>query len=388
MAVRHGLGALACLVVVVAVAGCRALLPQQDEYEEEIYLALDGSATMYVNGSVPALVALRGLPLDPNPLVPVDRQRVRELYESPVTHVTRVSTSRRAGRRFVHLRIDVGDVRRLAEVRPFAWSTYRWVAAADEYVYQQVVGAATGGPVTAAGWRGTEMVAFRMHLPSRIRYHDAPSKTVERRATSSCGSNRWPIAWLANALSIIGAPRDRIDSLPDALAIRRDDCGRCHPVCRPALLDHAQRPEASPGGGRLTPDTRSVSHEPECRSPRSRACCAALAAASSWTGTRRACRSSAAAVHTSICRRCSRARPRRPSGLRRWSCSARDFGRTSIARFGEVIPLDETLDASSRTCRATSPARSPGAARRRAPHRRARDRSDVAALRRRRPPGG
>ena len=180
MAVRHGLGALACLVVVVAVAGCRALLPQQYEYEEEIYLALDGSATMYVNGSVPALIALRGLPLDPNPLVPVDRQRIRELYESPVTHVSRVSTSRRAGRRFVHLRIDVGDVRRLSEVRPFAWSTYRLGRTADEYVYQQVVGAATGGPVTAAGWRGTEMVAFRMHLPSRIRYHDAPSKMVER----------------------------------------------------------------------------------------------------------------------------------------------------------------------------------------------------------------
>ena len=112
--------------------------------------------------------------------MPVDRQRIRELYESPVTHVSRVSTSRRAGRRFVHLRIDVGDVRRLSEVRPFAWSTYRLGRTADEYVYQQVVGAATGGPVTAAGWRGTEMVAFRMHLPSRIRYHDAPSKMVER----------------------------------------------------------------------------------------------------------------------------------------------------------------------------------------------------------------
>jgi hypothetical protein len=185
MAARHWLWALACLAALVALAGCRTLLPQQYEYEEELYLALDGSATLYINGSVPALIALRGLPLDPNPREPVDRQRVRALYESPVTRVNRISTSRRAGRRFVHLRIDVSDVRRLSAASPFAWSTYRFGRTADEYVYRQVVGAAAGGAASgaaasAAGWRGSEIVAFRLHLPSRIRYHDAPSKAVER----------------------------------------------------------------------------------------------------------------------------------------------------------------------------------------------------------------
>jgi len=180
LAVRHWFGGPACFAVVFVLAGCRALVPQQYEYEEELYLALDGSATMYVNGSVPALVALRGLDLDPDPLRPVDRRRVREIYESPVTHVTRVSTSRRAGRRFVHLRIDVRDVRRLAEARPFAWSTYRLRRTGEEYVFTQRVGAAARRDVRAAGWRGSEIVAFRMHLPSRIRYHDAPSKMVER----------------------------------------------------------------------------------------------------------------------------------------------------------------------------------------------------------------
>jgi hypothetical protein len=180
LAVRHWFGGFACLALVFVLAGCRALVPQQYEYEEELYLALDGSATMYVNGSVPALVALRGLDLDPDPLRPVDRRRVREIYESPVTHVTRVSTSRRAGRRFVHLRIDVRDVRRLAEARPFAWSTYRLRRTGEEYVFTQIVGAAARRDVRAAGWRDSEIVAFRMHLPSRIRYHDAPSKMVER----------------------------------------------------------------------------------------------------------------------------------------------------------------------------------------------------------------
>ena len=50
----------------------------------------------------------------------------------------------------------------------------------DEYIYKQVVGAAAGRDVGNAGWRGSEIVAFRMHLPSKIRYHDAPSKMVER----------------------------------------------------------------------------------------------------------------------------------------------------------------------------------------------------------------
>ena len=180
MAARSRAAGAACLVFAVALAGCRSLLPRQYEYEEELYLALDGSATMYVNASVPALVALRGLELDPNPRARINRPRIRAMFESPVTHVTRVSTSRRAGRRFVHLRIEVADVGRLGGTRPFAWSTYRFERAGDEYVYRQVVGPAAGGDPGPAGWRGSEIVAFRMHLPSRIRYHDAPSKQVER----------------------------------------------------------------------------------------------------------------------------------------------------------------------------------------------------------------
>src|SRR5512134_3534023 len=174
---RHRVPPAACLaLIVLALPGCRSLIPRQYEYEEELYLSLDGTATMYVNGSVPALVALRGLDLDPD--ARVDRTRVRRLYESPVTHVTRVSTSRRSGRRFVHLRIEVSDVRRLPEAAPFAWSTYRLHRTADEYVYVQAVGAAAGRDVGDVGWHGSELVAFRMHLPSKVRYHDAPSKQV------------------------------------------------------------------------------------------------------------------------------------------------------------------------------------------------------------------
>jgi hypothetical protein len=171
---------LALAVLAGCAAACRDLLPRQYEYDEEVYLSLDGSATMYVNASIPALVALRGIEHDLNPRARLDRAAIRRAYESAVTDVTRLSSSRRGGRRFVHLRLAVSDVRRLTGVPPFAWSTYEFGRRGDEFVYKQRVGAAAGRDAGDVGWTGAELVAFRMHLPSKIRYHDAPSKQVER----------------------------------------------------------------------------------------------------------------------------------------------------------------------------------------------------------------
>jgi hypothetical protein len=176
---RRGLLALT-LTALVASLACRGVIPRHYEYEEELYLALDGSATLYVNGSVPALVALRGLDLDTRPGARLDRSRLRDAYTSEVTDVTRVSASRRAGRRFAHIRIDVSDVRRLSEVAPLAWSSYALERREGAVVFEQRLGLPSGRPVPNAGWKGAELVAFRLHLPSRIQYHNAPSKMVER----------------------------------------------------------------------------------------------------------------------------------------------------------------------------------------------------------------
>ena len=92
----------------------------------------------------------------------------------------RISSSRRQGRRFVHVRLVVDDVRRLPETAPFAWATYALTRQGDQYIYKQTVGDPAGRDVGDVGWRGGEIVAFRMHLPARILYHDAPSKQVER----------------------------------------------------------------------------------------------------------------------------------------------------------------------------------------------------------------
>ena len=176
---RRGCLALTLAALLAAVA-CRGVMPRHYEYEEEMYLGLDGSATLYVSGSVPALVALRGLDLDTRPGARLDRSRIREAYTSPVTDVTRVSGSRRSGRRFAHLRIEVSDVRRLSEAAPFAWSVYTLDRRDGSIVFEQRVGPAAGRRVPDVGWKGAELVAFRLHLPSRIQYHNAPSKAVER----------------------------------------------------------------------------------------------------------------------------------------------------------------------------------------------------------------
>ena len=47
--------------------GGAAALFRQYEYEEEMYLSLDGTATVYVNSSMAALNALRGTSFDTSP---------------------------------------------------------------------------------------------------------------------------------------------------------------------------------------------------------------------------------------------------------------------------------------------------------------------------------
>jgi len=164
----------------VSAAACREILSREYEYEEEIYLSLDGSATVYVNASVPALVALRGVDLPLDSRARLDRRDVEAFYDTPVTRVTRVSTSRRDNRRYVHLRLEVDDIRRLSEAPPFAWARYRFEARDGVFVYRQDLAASAAREVDTAGWRGDERVAVRMHLPSRVPFHNQVHGTIER----------------------------------------------------------------------------------------------------------------------------------------------------------------------------------------------------------------
>lgn len=168
------------LIAVLTSIACGNVISRKYEYEEEIFLGLDGSATVYVNASVPALVALRGVKLPLDPRARLDRQVVRELYETPISEVASVTTSRREGRRYVHLRLRVDDVRRLGEVSPFAWSEYRYLEGDGQFEFRQTIRNGAGLDVGNVGWDGNELFAVRLHLPSEILFHNSPTRKTER----------------------------------------------------------------------------------------------------------------------------------------------------------------------------------------------------------------
>ena len=164
---------VALLVVALSAASCGGGLFREYEYEEEMYLEVDGSATVYVNASVPALNALRGSSFNPDPSADIDREAVRAFFTTPVTRVTRrPGLSFRNNRRFVHVRLDVDHVGLLPKAAPFSWSTYTFGPEENLLVFHQTVGE-PALRATTMHWDGNELVAFRVHMPSTVVYHNA-----------------------------------------------------------------------------------------------------------------------------------------------------------------------------------------------------------------------
>jgi hypothetical protein len=177
-ATRRAAVALAVALLASACGG-GGLAPQY-EYDEDIYLSLDGSATIYVNASLPALVALRGFDFDLRPNARFDRERVNRAFSSPVTRVIRISNSRRHGRRYAHVRLEVSDIRKLPGTAAFNWLSVDFRPMGQLFRYNARLGAAANRRVGDVGWTGSELVAFRLHLPSKISYHNAGADNLRR----------------------------------------------------------------------------------------------------------------------------------------------------------------------------------------------------------------
>ena len=162
-------------LLLLAAAGCGGRgFGRQYEYEEQLYLDVDGSAAIVLNASIPALMALRGLTLDPNPRARIDRNQIRAMVAEPGLTITRVSRPwRRDGRQFIQIRAEIADVRKLKDTKLFGWSTYDVKTTPDNTRdYRQVVGAPSGTAPQNSGWDGSELVAFKLHLPSKINFHN------------------------------------------------------------------------------------------------------------------------------------------------------------------------------------------------------------------------
>ena len=210
---------MAILVVVAAAAWfqsgrVRDLIGRQYEYEEDLTIGINGAGTLTVNASLAALAALRGLAVDPQARS-VDRQRVRALYESPVVRVVSVPRPwSRNGRQFVQVNLEFDDVTKLHEAPPLAWSRYEMKAEGGQHVFRQTIGASALRPGTLknVGWDGSEVVAFRLHLPSRILEHNARDLENDEPTGIERGNI---LAWEQHLA-------DRLDGRPVAIEVRMD----------------------------------------------------------------------------------------------------------------------------------------------------------------------
>ncbi|HEY2435524.1 MAG TPA: hypothetical protein VGI12_22835 [Vicinamibacterales bacterium] len=169
--------ALLATVLAAAVAACGIANPLAPdyEYEEDLTLSLDGSASLVVNASVPALDALKSMSLDADVAAGADpiRDELRARYTSPYTSVGRISTWTRHGRRFVGIHLTIPDVRVLPKAALFAGRSYELRPEGALLTFRQTLAQPTAPTVTLPPWRGDEVVAFRLHLPARIRYQNS-----------------------------------------------------------------------------------------------------------------------------------------------------------------------------------------------------------------------
>jgi hypothetical protein len=203
------------LVVLAAALWLRGgLFGKQYEYEEDLTIALDGSARLTVNASLASLVAMRGLDLDPLSRS-VDRERIAAAYASPVTTVASVPRPwQRRGRTFVQVNLEIEDIRRLHESPPLAWSRYELFEQDGETVFRQTVGesALRRGTLQNVGWTGGELVAFRLHLPARVLEHNARTLEDDRPGAIRRG----------NILAWEQFLTDRLDGQPVSLVVRME----------------------------------------------------------------------------------------------------------------------------------------------------------------------
>jgi hypothetical protein len=214
--------AVACAVVVCvscAGGGVGRGFTRQYEYEEDVTLDLDGSAEITVNASIAALVALHGLSLPIDPRARLDRNEVRRAFESPVTYVTRVSRPwRRKGRRYIQVRLAVRDIRQLSKAGPFSWAQYQLTRTDGRATFTERVAGSRREPAPEAGWDGSELVAFKLHLPSRIFFHNV--RDLDTKQTGSVERG--------NILRWEQRLTDRLAGVPIDMEVRMDNQSILH----------------------------------------------------------------------------------------------------------------------------------------------------------------
>jgi hypothetical protein len=153
------------LLLFLLLAGCTTY-----EYEEEVFLKIDGSGEIRMSGSKEAVAALHGLD-------PATVESAEALFEGEGVQILSALETERERRKFVHVRARFSDWEKLCRLPAFRDRGCRLAKEADALELELSL----PSPRTTApeSLDPQALLALRYHFPSSIRYHDSPGD-VER----------------------------------------------------------------------------------------------------------------------------------------------------------------------------------------------------------------
>jgi hypothetical protein len=155
---------LLCLLL-VGVSGCTTY-----EYEEEVFLDVDGSGEIRMSGSTTVVGALHELE-EP------DVERAKALFEGEGVDVLSALETERDRRKFVHVEARFSDWEELCRLPAFHGRRCRLTIGDEGLALELSLPPPRG--TAPEGLDPQALLALRYHVPSTIRYHNSP-RDIER----------------------------------------------------------------------------------------------------------------------------------------------------------------------------------------------------------------
>ena len=153
------------VVFLLAASGCITY-----EYEEEVFLEVDGSGEIRMSGSTAAVAALHGLD-------EASVESARQLFEGEGVEVLSALETERERRKFVHVQARFSDWEKLCRIPAFRDRGCRLARGGKDLALELSL----PSPRAAASesLEPQALLALRYHFPGTIRYHNSPSD-IER----------------------------------------------------------------------------------------------------------------------------------------------------------------------------------------------------------------
>jgi hypothetical protein len=140
------------------------------EYEEEVFLEVDGSGEIRMSGSTAAIEALHGLD-------GAGAERAKALFEGEGIEVLSAFETERDRRKFVHVEARFSDWDRLCRIPAFRGR--RCILATEKDGLALELSLPSPRARAPEGLDPQALLALRYHVPSTIRHHNSPGD-IER----------------------------------------------------------------------------------------------------------------------------------------------------------------------------------------------------------------